>query len=192
MGGSMARGLRALNAPPHVVGFSLDPADGRLALECGAIDELATDSAEAARGRDLVVYATPLGVTLDFLGQHSAVWGEAAITAVVDRFIDELSNDDMLNDNPAIRAARDSVDPDELKAEVTALVCQATGGPQEYTGRTMAESHAHMNISGSEWDQMITIFVSLLDEFSVPEAEQGELLPIVESTKADIVLRPDQ
>ncbi|MCH7564078.1 MAG: prephenate dehydrogenase/arogenate dehydrogenase family protein [Gemmatimonadetes bacterium] len=82
MGGSMARGLRALNAPPHVVGFSLDPADGRLALECGAIDELATDSAEAARGRDLVVYATPLGVTLDFLGQHSAVWGEAAITDV--------------------------------------------------------------------------------------------------------------
>jgi len=123
---------------------------------------------------------------------YDRLGGEAAITAVVDRFIDELSNDDMLNDNPAIRAARDSVDPDELKAEVTALVCQATGGPQEYTGRTMAESHAHMNISGSEWDQMITIFVSLLDEFSVPEAEQGELLPIVESTKADIVLRPDQ
>ena len=123
---------------------------------------------------------------------YDRLGGEAAITAVVDRFIDELSNDDMLNDNPAIRAARDSVDPDELKAEVTALVCQATGGPQEYTGRTMAKSHAHMNISGSEWDQMITIFVSVLDEFSVPEAKQGELLPIVESTKADIVLRPDQ
>ena len=123
---------------------------------------------------------------------YERLGGEAAIAAVVDRFIDELSNDDILNANPAIRSARDSVDPDELKAKVTALVRQASGGPQEYTGRTMAESHAHMNISGSEWDQMITIFVYVLDEFSVPEAEQGELLAIMESTKADIVLRPNQ
>ncbi len=123
---------------------------------------------------------------------YDRLGGEAAIAAVVDRFIDELSNDDILNANPAIRAARDSVDPDELKAKVTALVCQASGGPQEYTGRTMAESHAHMNISGSEWDQMITIFEYVLDDFSVPEAEQGELLAIMESTKADIVLRPNQ
>ncbi len=82
MGGSMARGLKALDAPPHVVGFSLDPADGRLALEGGALDELAADADAAARGRDLVIYATPLGVTLDILRQHSAVWGEAAITDV--------------------------------------------------------------------------------------------------------------
>lgn len=82
MGGSLARGLKALSPPPHVVGFSLDPADGHLALEAGAIDELAADSAEAAGGRNLVVYATPLGVTLDLLRRHSAVWGEAAITDV--------------------------------------------------------------------------------------------------------------
>ena len=82
MGGSLARGLKALNSPPHVVGFSLEPADGRLALEGGAIDELAADSDEAVAGRDLVVYATPIGVTLDLLRQHSTVWGEAAITDV--------------------------------------------------------------------------------------------------------------
>ncbi len=80
MGGAFARGLKALDAPPHVAGFSLDPADGHLALESGAIDELATDSAEVASGRDLVVYATPLGETMDLLGSHSVEWGEAAIT----------------------------------------------------------------------------------------------------------------
>ncbi|GMR13643.1 MAG: hypothetical protein BMS9Abin29_1855 [Gemmatimonadota bacterium] len=82
IGGSLARGLKTLNAPPHLAGFSLDAADGRLALQSGAIDELAADSTEAASGRDLVIYATPLGVTLDLLREHSPVWGEAAITDV--------------------------------------------------------------------------------------------------------------
>ncbi len=82
MGGSLARGLKTLNVPPHVVGFCLDPAEGRMALESGAIDGLASDPAEVASGRDLVVYATPLGVTLDLLRHHSAVWGEAVITDV--------------------------------------------------------------------------------------------------------------
>ena len=83
MGGSLARGLKALGIAPHVAGFSLDPEDGRLALEATAIDELAPDPSVAAAGRDLVVYATPLGVTLKLLREHSGVWGEAAVTDVV-------------------------------------------------------------------------------------------------------------
>lgn len=33
---------------------------------------------------------------------------------------------------------------------------------------------------------------SILFNFSVPKAEQGELLAVMESTKADIVLQPNQ
>ena len=128
----------------------------------------------------------------DTASLYDRLGGEEAITAVVSRFIDLLSNDDLLNANPAIKEARDRVDPDELKADVTALVCQASGGPQEYTGRSMAESHENMNISGTEWDQMIQLFVAVLDEFEVPEAEKGELLEIMDSTKADIVTRPEE
>ena len=123
---------------------------------------------------------------------YERLGGEEPIAAVVDRFIDALSNDDVLNANPAIKEARDRVDPDELKAKVTELVCQATGGPQEYTGRSMKESHAHLNISGSEWEQMMALFVAVLNEFEVPEREQQELIEIMESTKADIVQRPNE
>ena len=123
---------------------------------------------------------------------YERLGGEEAITAVVSRFIDVLSDDDLLNANPAIKEARDAADRDHLKAQVTAMVCQATGGPQEYTGRPMGEAHAQMNISGTEWDQMILQFVAALDEFGVPDAEKGELLEIMESTKADIVMRPDE
>src|SRR5262249_31809316 len=31
-------------------------------------------------------------------------------------------------------------------------ICWATGGPQNYTGRSMSESHKHLKITESEWD----------------------------------------
>ncbi|MGZ8459872.1 MAG: globin domain-containing protein [Candidatus Deferrimicrobiaceae bacterium] len=38
------------------------------------------------------------------------------------------------------------------------MVCQATGGPCQYHGRGMKESHAHLNITEREWDRMVTLF----------------------------------
>ncbi len=75
-----------------------------------------------------------------------------------------------------------------LKYHVTAQVCQATGGPCQYHGRGMKESHAHLNITESEWERMVTIFNEVLAKHGVPEQETQELLDIVGSTKADIVV----
>jgi len=72
---------------------------------------------------------------------------------------------------------------------VATRVCQATGGPCTYTGRTMKQSHAHLNISDREWLEMARVFQEVLVHFKVPAAEQQELVAIVESTKADIVAR---
>jgi hemoglobin len=68
------------------------------------------------------------------------------------------------------------------------MVCQASGGPEKYTGRGMKESHQHLNITEKEWQAMLADFKKVLDKFKVPEQEQNELITIVESTKKDIVL----
>ena len=52
----------------------------------------------------------------------------------------------------------------------------------------MKESHVHLNITEQEWDRMVTIFKEVLAKHSVPEKETQELLDIVGSTKADIVV----
>ncbi len=75
-----------------------------------------------------------------------------------------------------------------LKYHVTSMVCQASGGPEKYTGRGMKESHQHLNITENEWKAMLADFRKVLDKFKVPEPEQKELIAIVESTKKDIVL----
>lgn len=71
---------------------------------------------------------------------------------------------------------------------VTAQVCEATGGPCKYARRTMKAAHAKLNITEAEWDAMVADFKVTLDKFSVPAAEQQELIAIVATTKQDIVV----
>jgi hemoglobin len=75
-----------------------------------------------------------------------------------------------------------------LKFHVTALVCQVTGGPCTYTGRSMKAAHAHLNINDEQWQAMVAEFRATLNKFNVPAKEQGELVAIVGSTKPDIVI----
>ncbi len=113
--------------------------------------------------------------------------GLPAISVVVSDFIDALVPDATLNQNKAIAEARARVPAPYLKFQVTAMVCQATGGPCQYPGRNMKDSHAHLHITEAEWDRMAAIFQQILDRYAVPAVEQQELFAIVGSTKADIV-----
>ena len=75
-----------------------------------------------------------------------------------------------------------------FKYLVTEMVCWATGGPQQYTGRSMRDSHVHLDITEDEWQVFLADLQACLDHFAVPKAEQGELFALVDSTKSDIVL----
>jgi hemoglobin len=119
---------------------------------------------------------------------YDRLGGSYSIATVVDDFIERLYVNDILNANPAIKEARDRVPKPGLKFSVTALVCQVTGGPQQYTGRSMKEAHKHLNITEKEWKAMLSDFRKTLETFKVPTKEQGELITIVESTKKDIVM----
>lgn len=119
---------------------------------------------------------------------YDRLGGLAPISVVVSDFIDALVPDAILNANPAIDAARKRVPAPYLKYHVTAMVCQATGGPCQYHGRGMKESHAHLNITEREWDRMVILFKEVLAKHKVPAKETQELLEIVGSTKADIVV----
>jgi hemoglobin len=121
---------------------------------------------------------------------YERLGGLKGITAVVDDFIDRLVVNKTLNRNPEIDAGRKRSPPPYLKYQVTAMVCEVTGGPCKYTGKGMKESHAHMNITEKEWDVMAGEFKKSLAKFKVPAREQQELFEIVGKTKPDIVAAP--
>jgi Bacterial-like globin len=75
-----------------------------------------------------------------------------------------------------------------FKYLVTEMVCWASGGPQQYSGRAMRESHEQLKITEAEWVAFCKDFDDTMAKFGVPDAEKNELFAIVQSTKGDIVI----
>jgi len=84
--------------------------------------------------------------------------------------------------------AHHRVSPAGFKYYVTEMVGWASGGPQKYSGRSMSESHQHLNITPKEWEAFMDDVQQTLDKFKVPALEQAELKEIVNSTYGDIVV----
>jgi hemoglobin len=119
---------------------------------------------------------------------YERLGGSFSIATVVDELIDRVMTDARLNANPAVDEAHHKVSPAGFKYHVTEMVCWAAGGPQKYTGRSMRDSHQHLNITPKEWDAFMDDLQQTLDKFKVPAAEQAELRAIVQSTYGDIVI----
>jgi len=114
------------------------------------------------------------------------------IATVVDDLIDRVMADPRLNANPRVDEAHHRVSPAGFKYYVTELVCQTSGGPQQYSGRSMGDSHRHLMITDQEWDAFMDDLQRTFDKFGVPGQEQDELKAIVQGTKESIVVRPFQ
>ena len=119
---------------------------------------------------------------------YERLGGIYSIATVVDDFIDRIMVDPRLNANPRVDEAHHKVPPAGFKYLVTEMVGWATGGPQRYTGRSMADSHRDLKITPQEWEAFLDDFQRTLDKFKVPAAEQAELRAIVQSTYGDIVV----
>jgi hemoglobin len=119
---------------------------------------------------------------------YERLGGVYSIATVVDDFIDRVMADGRLNSNPLVDEAHHRVPPAGFKYLVTEMVCWATGGPQKYSGRSMADSHKDLKITSQEWEGFLDDFQQTLNKFKVPDQEQKELFAIVDSTRADIVI----
>jgi hemoglobin len=118
---------------------------------------------------------------------YECLGGIYVISSIVDSFIELLVVNDVLNANPEIREARDPKAKAGLKFQITRQLCEGTGGPCKYTGKTMRESHAYLKITEMEWEAMLSDLQRVLNNHLVPAREQKELIGIVENTKKDIV-----
>jgi hemoglobin len=107
--------------------------------------------------------------------------GIDAITAVVDDFAARTASDSRINGKFA------KTDLGRLKAMLVDQVCEASGGPCVYTGRDMKEAHRGMGVTAGEFDALVEDLVATLNQFSVPGAEQQELLGLLGPMKPDIV-----
>lgn len=119
---------------------------------------------------------------------YERLGGAYKIATWVDDFIDRITADPRLNENPHLKAANQRGSAAGFKYLVTELTCWATGGPQAYTGRSMGDSHRHLQITEAEWDYFIDDFRQTLDKYQVAQQEQQELLQLLQRSKSEVVV----
>jgi hemoglobin len=112
---------------------------------------------------------------------YERLGGVDAITAVTRAFVDRAGKDDRINQKFA------RTDLDRLTKEFVDQVCEATGGPCTYTGRSMTQAHTNMGVTNGEFDAFMEDLVAILDDFKVGKAEQDELLGLLNPLRGEIV-----
>ncbi len=115
---------------------------------------------------------------------YERLGGYNAVAAVVDDFVGRLVADKQF-ERFFVGHSTDS--KKRIRQHIVDQFCAAAGGPCIYTGRTMKDSHAGLNISEADWDAAARHLVATLDKFKVPEPEKKDLLAFVTGLKADIV-----
>jgi len=118
---------------------------------------------------------------------YERLGGFNAIASVVDRFSDEIVKDPKLNINPALKEWNHTGHLAGLKFMRTLWLCQAAGGPFQYTGKALGEAHRDLHIRPEEFDEVGVEIGRALDFFKVPEREKREVLAAIVANKADVV-----
>jgi hemoglobin len=112
---------------------------------------------------------------------YDRLGGLDAIQAAVDSWVVRVAGDDRVN-GKFVRT-----DIPRLKKEVVDQLCEATGGPCSYTGRSMLDTHRGMKVTAGEFDAVLQDLEATLDEFKVPRAEQDELTALLLPMRGEIV-----
>jgi len=114
--------------------------------------------------------------------------GKKAITAVVNEFVSRVAADNRIN----AYFQQTASDPKRLasfKANLVDQICEASGGPCKYKGKSMKAAHMGMGVSGADFGALVEDLVGALDKFKVKEADKNALLGALGPMKSDIVER---
>jgi hemoglobin len=112
---------------------------------------------------------------------YERLGGKDAIVAVIDDFVGRAAGDARINSKFG------RTDVPRLKAMLVDQVCEASGGPCRYTGRSMRETHTGMAVTAGEFDALVDDLVATLNQFGVGRSEQDELIALLAPMRPDIV-----
>jgi truncated hemoglobin YjbI len=107
--------------------------------------------------------------------------GMAAIEALVSDLLRFISEDDVINKRFA------KTDISRLQAQLNAQLCELTGGPCDYEGRSMKAAHRRMKINGKEFEALLGDVALALKKNKIPEQEQREVLEALSAMRPQIV-----
>ena len=125
---------------------------------------------------------------------YNRLGGTYNIASTVDHLVDKIYLNKGLNANPKLKAVHDRPETKAgFKVMLTNWVVQETGGPKLYQtdefgrGKSMKDSHPHLNISNREFNIILTECLETFYAFNVPNHEISQLMADLETYRNVIV-----
>lgn len=121
----------------------------------------------------------------------SAAQGSAALyddlggTPGIERVVDATLA--IVHADPHINLFFENSDLPDLRRLLVEQICAATGGPCEYTGRSMEESHSGMGLTDEDFDRFVADMIAAMDGLAVPKDLQQRLLALFGPMRPQIV-----
>lgn len=112
---------------------------------------------------------------------YERLGGQTGIAAIVE---DIWANH---TSNPLVKQRYVDSDPENVKRLVREMFCAGTGGPENYTGRDMLNTHRGMNINDQEFNAVIDDVLDAMTKNDAGQQEKDEVLAILYSLKGEIV-----
>jgi hemoglobin len=130
--------------------------------------------------------AEPTATATHAASLYQRLGGSDGIVALVDDIVAAHMS------NPIIKARflPYAADPERLgviKKHLCAFLESGSGGPTQYTGRSMPDAHRGMNISEHEYVAAIDDILAVLRKHDISEQSQKDVLAIAYSLKDAIV-----
>ncbi|MGL5828357.1 MAG: group I truncated hemoglobin [Angustibacter sp.] len=115
---------------------------------------------------------------------YARIGGAPAVTVAVEQFYQRLQRD------PSVCGFFTSMNLDALQQHQVLFLSQLLGGPEKYTGRTLARAHASLGITAKQFDIVGEHLLTVLEELSVPQDTVAAVRRALSDVAPDIVTGP--
>ena len=112
---------------------------------------------------------------------YEQIGGEPVLRKTVEEFVVIMEKDDRIN------FAFGNTDITKFKQLLFEQMCNITGGPCKYTGRTMQESHEKLAIDNTMFNALTEDVYLAFDRAGVPYRLQNKVMAIFAPMQRDIV-----
>ena len=120
-------------------------------------------------------------MTAQMKSLYDRLGGIDAVNALTESWVSRVGGDDRANQK-FVRT-----DIARLMKEVADQLCEVTGGPCAYAGRSMRETHAGMKTTAGEFEVVMEHLRAALDDLNIAKPEQDELAELLMPMRGDIV-----
>jgi len=177
------------NTSPQIGGGACAVKSMQEAAAGKQLSKATVSARHAAPGAFVAARRRVFGDPRTVYGRGGGIFGLAKVSDIL---MDRWMENPALNANTKVARWHESQQKYGFKFLVTQIMGYLTGGPQRYTGRSMAAAHKHLCITVSQWEAFMRDAQNVLTELGVESGAKNDLIGILQSFRADCIVTPSE